>query len=234
MDHPILEQIKRFPKAAKAFGQMFAGVDEKFLDNSTLTVVKKGKRFITVGEKIDSLWVLLSGQVKVVDEHLSGDVYVFTRFYDLEVFGEMEGIAGLKSFQASLIAEKDCVFLNLPLEAYINFLKANPDILFERSRKIVKRTLDEARDNRIYLRMEAIDRVQLYFINQYRNHSQADKCVLQVTREQIANETGYSVKTINRTIQRLRDQGLLQTLGHRIIIGKDQYLSMMEEVEKLK
>lgn len=234
MDHPILEQIKKFPKAAKSFGQMFANVDEKFLDKSTLTVVKKGKRFITVEEKIDSLWVLLSGQVKVLDEHLSGDIYVFTRFYDLEIFGEMEGMAGLKNFQASLITETDSVFLNLPLETYISFLKENPDILYERTRRIVKRTLDEARNNRIYLRMEAIDRVQLYFINQYRNHRQADKCVLQATREEIANETGYSVKTINRTIQRLRDQGLLQILGHRIIIEKEQYLSMMEEVEKLK
>lgn len=232
MEHKLLKELSKFPEAKKNFLQMFSYASEKFLDNARIVKIKEGMRFVTAGEKIELVWILLKGQVKVVDEHISGDIYIFTKFNALEVFGEREGVGEVENFHASLVADTDCLFLTIPLNLYIEFLKENPEIFYNRVKKILRHTLDEGRENRIYLRMKAIDRLKLYFIKQYKNYAVKNLCELNITRQQIANETGYSVKTINRNVKSLDEENFLDIKGQRILISKNQYDAMVKSVEK--
>ena len=51
------------------------------------------------------------------------------------------------------------------------------------------------------------------------------------TRQQISDETGYSVKTVNRVIKKLKEQELLTVVGQRIVINKTQYGKMLESID---
>src|SRR5690554_5434430 len=64
-----------------------------------LVKMKADTRFISSNSHCDEIWILLDGRVKAIEEHLSGDVYVFTEFQAPELFGEMEGLSGLSLYK---------------------------------------------------------------------------------------------------------------------------------------
>lgn len=232
IEHPILEKIARFPMAQKFFEQTFENASRVFFDNCNVVTIKEDTKFVTAEENIDTIWILLLGQVKVLEEYVSGDEYIFTRFDALEVFGEMEGLAGIQKFRASLITETDCVFVTVPLSIYLTLLKKNNEILYKRTQSILNYVLKEGRNNRIYLKLSAEDRVKLYLKQHYDLENVDGKSIFKITRQQIANETRYSVKTINRVIKKLRDQGLLEVSGQKLVMTENQYICLLKSLEE--
>ena len=85
----------------------------------------------------------------------------------------------------------------------------------------------------MYLMLEGIDRIKLYFIQHYELSVKGDICILKITRQQIAEETGLSVRTVNRVIKKLKEQDLLKVKKQKIIITEKQYNSMVESVDEI-
>lgn len=232
MEHMIFEEIAKFPGAEKKyFEQLVQPASEIFLDSCNIVTIHEGKRFITAEENIDIVWILLLGQVRALEEYVSGDVYMFTKFHAPEVFGEMEMIAEIPRFRASLIAETDCVFVTVPISIYLQLLKNNSEILYSRIQIVLNRMFDEGRDNRTYLMLNGKDRIKLYFIQHYKLSESKGICMLKNTRKQIADETGYSERTVNRAIKRLSEQNFVKVVGQKIIITEIQYTSMLKSIE---
>lgn len=230
--HNLIKELLSIPNIKLMELEELMGKDfENALDYSQITRIKEGTRFIVVDELITTIWILLSGEVKALEEYSTGDIYTFKKFKASEIFGEMELLADVNKFRATLISETDCVFLNIPADVYKDFLKSNSEYLYKRTNNILKRVLDEQRYLRTFLMIKSLDRVKIYFTQHYELYSKKDKCILRITRQQIAEETGYSVKTINRAIRELDEARLLTVEGQRIIITKSQYEKMYEGVE---
>lgn len=232
--HPIFEKVKETPKANyEYFNKLFSKASDSALDSINITKVPKEKRFITAEDEMDRILILLSGKVKAIEEHLSGDIYVFSRFDAPEIFGEMEMLAGIKEFRASLVAETASVLVDLPVNIYAQLLIDNLDLFIERVKVVVRRSCDDERENRFYLRLKAIDRVKVFFLHAYEQNQVAGLCTLRTTRQEIADETGYSVKTINRTIKELVETNLIKTVGQKIKINKEQYFKLLDNLERI-
>jgi len=230
--HEILKEILEYSDIrVDAFEELFNDDNLDLLDDCQVVTLQAGERFISSDEKIDTIWILLSGLVKALEEFSTGDVYAFTKFPAPEVFGEMEALADIPNFRATLITESKCVFITMPVDVYKNFLENNSKYLYKRTHIILKRVLDEQKHLRTFLMIKSIDRIKIYLVQNYRLYAKDDFCILKMTRQQIAEETGYAVKTVNRVIKRLEKQGLLTVEGHRIIITKPQYEKMYESVE---
>lgn len=95
-----------------------------------LVTVEPERRFVTADDPVECIWILLQGKVKAKEEYPSGDVYVFRKFTAPEVFGEMEALADLATFRATLVSETKCTFLVLPVPVYVEILKSNPRYLY--------------------------------------------------------------------------------------------------------
>ena len=190
-------------------------------------------QFVTIQEDINTIWILLSGKVKALEEYSTGKIYIFQKFSAPEVFGEMEALSDIPYFRASLITETKCVFITVPVSVYLDFLRNHSEYLYKRTKVILKRVLDAERDNMMYLMLEGIDRIKLYFIQHYELSVKGDICILKITRQQIAEETGLSVRTVNRVIKKLKEQDLLKVKKQKIIITEKQYNSMVESVDEI-
>jgi CRP/FNR family cyclic AMP-dependent transcriptional regulator len=66
----------------------------------------------------------------------------------------------------------------------------------------------------------------------YRKHAKNKTCTMQIKRQQIAEETGFSTKTVNRSIRKLSDNGLVTIDGRKIIISERQYNQLLELIDK--
>lgn len=216
------------------FEELFDPAYKKYLKDYRVNNLKSGVRFVVSGEKIDKVWILLSGGVKALEEYNSGERYIFKKFQAPEVFGEMETMADMDKFNATLITDSDCIFLNIPGHIYKDILKRDLKYLYKRNNNILKRVLDEKKYLRAYLMTDSIDRLKIYLSDSCKfDEKTSPACTLKITRQQISEELGYSIQTINRGIKRLEGDSLLQVKGQRIIISQDQYKKMHESIKSL-
>lgn len=231
MEHQIFEKISKY-EGASFFKEIFQGASKAFLDSCSIESVSKDVRFITAEEKADKVWFLLSGEVKVVEEYITGDIYVFKTSRAPEFFGEMEAIPDIPAYRTSLITAADCVFINIPSTIYIQCLKNNPEILFERTKSITKSVFSEIKVNHAFLMLSAMDRIKIYIAQHYQVSNIDRRCILTNTRQQIADETGFSIKTVNRIIKKLSEQRLINISGHKLIISEDQYKFILKDIDE--
>lgn len=212
---------------------LLQGERQSLPDNCRFVTLESERRFISAEDPVESIWILLQGKVKAKEEYPSGDVYVFRKFRAPEVFGEMEVLADLPTFRATLVSECTCAFLVLPVSVYVDVLRNNPRYLYKRTKYLIKSVLDVQKNHRLYMRLQAADRVMLYFLQYYRIHASGGQCTLQVTRQQLADETGYSVKTVNRVIKELKESNLIRQQGHSIVIDQNQYLNLLASLDDI-
>lgn len=230
----ILEKIRRIPNVQiQDLETLLCEEQMKMLNKSKLVILAPEQRFVVVDENIKSIWVLLSGEVKALEELYTGDIFAFNKFHAPEIFGEMELLSDIERFKATLTTHTQCAFLVIPTEYYGEFLKNNSNFLYKRTKVILKRYFEDQKRLRTFLMIKAIDRIKIYLTSQYEHNAAHDKCVLRITRQQISEEIGYAIKTVNRTIKDLENKNLLHVEGQKIIISKEQYAEMRKSVENL-
>ena len=123
------------------------------------------------------------------------------------------------------------MLVELPVDTLLQATKNNQDLFLKRVEVVVKRSNNDERDNRFYLRLKAIDRIKLFFRYAYEQNQVDDLCTLRITRQEMADETGYSVKTVNRVVKELSESDLIKIIGQRIQINKKQYLRILDDLE---
>ena len=232
----ILYEIHKLPtKVRTYFEPLFQSDSHTFLKTCKIVTIKTNVRFVSTGEVVDKIWICISGSVKVMEEFKSGETYIFTQFSAPEIYGEMEMLAGIPLYRSSLVAATDCVFIVGPATAYVSWIKRDANALYERTQFLAKRVMEEGRSNRAYLLLDGTERIKIYFTDYYTCSEDEPICVLRNTRQQISDETGYSVKTVSRVIKKLSGQGFLTVEGQRIIMTNKQYKKMLESIdEKVK
>lgn len=228
----LFDAIESAPEPQKTyFMQLFKDIP-KSNSSCRLAEIKANTKFISANEPCHSLWILIEGRVRATEEQISGEVYVFTEFQAPELFGEMEGLAGISYFRVSLETVSDCKFIVLPMNSYLNWIQHDAEALFLRTRAILSRTLEETRDNHTYLFLDGLSRLILHFTQYYRKFATNDICIMQIKRQQIADATGFSTKTVNRSIKKLSENGLISVVGRKIIISNNQYQQLLDLVDK--
>lgn len=227
----LIEAIDKAPEPQKTYlQQLFKHIP---ISNRSCRIVelKANTKFISANEPCNEVWILVEGHVRATEEQISGDVYVFTEFQAPEFFGEMEGIGGVTSFRVTLMTITDCKFLIMPMISYLNWIRNDSEALFLRVRAMTRRTLEESKNNHTYLFLDGINRLMVYMTQCYRKYEDNKICMMQIKRQQIADETGYSVKTINRSIKKLAESGLVTLEGRTIIISERQYEQLVQLID---
>lgn len=235
MSRLLMETMSQVPGSEKEyFYDLFK--ESSFGQVSRLQPFKleKDKQIVESHKDIDKIWILLYGSVKAIDEYATGDKYIFKSFHAPEVFGEMEILAGIEKYRASLVTETDCYFITLSSEKYLEQLEDNLEYVLKRVKSISESKLNEERIYRAYLRVQGIDRLKLYMVKVYEFNKSSGEFVLNKSRQEIADETGYSIRTVNRIIKQLKEEEFISGVGNKIKISKDQYSRMLETIDKDK
>lgn len=206
-------------------------LSEKLLANATLQSVRMENEVVAMGEEITHVNFLVHGAVWAREDFRTGDKLYFNRFRSPEIFGEMELLAGEKNYTATLIAETRCEFIQIPIEDYKAYLVENPDFLYHRCHLILKRVLKEQALSRMHTVMNATDRMKALLVYYYEEAYGDTVKELRITRQQLADETGFAVKTINRSIKQLEEEGFLEIVGHRMRISDEQIEAMNKSIE---
>ena len=198
----------------------------------TLIDIEADRTFIKAGTDCTHIFVILSGKVTGVEWPMHERPYSFKDFGPGDFFGEIECFAGLPQYRISIVASTKCRVLSIPADAYMDWMRMDVDALFLRTQENMRRLITQTAEARKYLFMEGKDRLMVHLIRKFEQRIPTPQLLeLKQTRAQISDEIGFSVKTLERSIQKLEELDLIRVQRGKIIITQDGYRRMKDHIE---
>jgi len=178
----------------------------------------KNTIILNEGDQTDSLYIILSGRVKVFLANEEGKEIVLDTQGPGEYFGEMVLDEGPRS--ASVMTLEPCRFQLIPKDDVKALLQSHPDFAMHLVRKLIYRgrVLTE------HVKSLALQNVYGRFAKLLNELAvpQDGKRVLQekLSQQEMANRVGASLEMINRIVKDLTTGGYISVDGQRIVIHK--------------
>ena len=137
----------------------------------------------------------------------------------------------MTEYRIGVVAVKKCRVAVIPVSYYMEWLKTDVDALYLRTKENMRRLISQTADARKYLFIEGRERLIMHLIRKY-EQKRALKSVLELKqgREQLSEEIGFSIKTLNRNIKKLQEMGFICLKKGKIIITEEGYRGMKRHI----
>ena len=227
-----MDIFKEMPLKTQTYMEMlFQNCTEEVKYYMRLMDVAKGTTLIEAGEKCNQIYIILSGKVSGIEWPMKGRPYYFKDYGPGDFFGEIEFFADLSNYRISVVTITPCRVLLIPSAIYIEWLKNDIEALYSRMKVNMRRLISQTADARKYLFIEGRERLMMHLIRKY-EQAQPVSHTLEIRQsgDQLSEEIGFSIKTLNRNIKKLRDDNLIQLEKGKMIITKEGYLQMKQHI----
>lgn len=202
-------------------------VSISILEEFDIVSMKGGTTFIYEGTDVQKIFILVEGRVKATDQYLDGVNYEYMWFKPIKVFGVMELLLELKCYKSTLTTTMDSRFLVLSRSVYEKWLDYDDNMLRIEARNMGAYLLAQAKMARAFLFLEGKQRVLVFIMSTMNLNGEAN--AMHLSRQKIADNTGLSVRTVNRVIKELTAKGYFCCQGMKILANKEQKERMEQE-----
>ena len=228
--------IDNFPNIPKENKEYFLNyiktAPENMLKNLKVKKLPKDTIFIRENESVDNIYILLDGVVRAVDYRMHGISYEFMRFYPVKMLGAMAIVLDIEKYCTTLITETSCTILVCPAKEFSNWILNDLNAIKMEMKTIGTYLLEEDRQNRLFLFLQGRDRLFVLLMQYYEKYSKNDRCLVKLTRLELSDRTGISIRTINRSIRKMQEEGLINKENSKILITKKQYEKMLNYISE--
>ncbi|MDK2807876.1 MAG: family transcriptional regulator, cyclic receptor protein [Clostridiales bacterium] len=222
----VLSNLEGHPKLVLA--ELFRNAPVWLLEACKVVKMDKNEVFIREKDKVNKVYILTKGVVKASDFRIFGIVYDFCQYDAIEILGGMEMFLDCDTYRTTLITKTPCEFIVLDIEVFRKWMLQDNNALWMHSKTVIRYLLEETRKERAFLFLQGIDRVYLLFEHLYEQNAVDGRCHVKLTRQQISDETGLSIKTINRALKQMMEENLVEIQGSKLTITESQFREMKE------
>jgi len=184
----------------------------------------KGNIIINEGDKIDNIYIIHKGKIKVYKINLDGKEQILYILKDGDTFGEN---SIFKEQKATFYAEAidDVKLCLLSREDFIRIISRNPEIALKIMNYLLERlqnieslvkdiTTEDVKTRLLSMILRLADKEGI-------KSSDGIKLKFYLSREDIANLLGTTRETISRKLHELEDDGMIKFLSNKEILLKD-------------
>lgn len=228
----LMDVFKELPLKKQTYMEMlFQNCTEEVKYYMRVMEVAEDETLIEAGEKCSNIYIILSGKVTGIEWPMHEKPYYFKDYGPGDFFGEIEYFAGLSNYRIGVVTVTKCRVLLIPTSYYMEWLRNDVDALFLRTKENMRRLISQTADARKYLFIEGRERLMMHLMRKYEQKQPVKKVLeLRQSREQLSEEIGFSVKTLNRNIKKLKDSNLIDIQKGKIVITEEGYLQMKEHM----
>lgn len=205
------------------FGAMSEDEIAELLRRARLLVVPPRHTLFHAGEPGDSLYVLLSGKVKVSLLSVDGKEVILSLLGDGDVFGEMSLLDGLPR-SATVTSLEDCRLLAIGRQDFVQFLKRHADVTLNLLAALSKRLrcTNNLVENLSFYHLPS--RLARLLMDLGQRHGKAGpagvEIGLRLSQEELGNLVGASRESVNKQLRAWAESGLLEYQQGIIVIKK--------------
>ncbi len=187
--------------------KLIDSIPPEYLNASERISFSTGAYITSPNEPVKCFYILLSGSAKLVYEGPKGEHLILDLYHAGDFFGEME-IIGLKTVDRAIIALTPCEAFRFSKRQFFDLWDGASTfshlILYVLSDRLLR-----AGDDRVYAEQTVL-REKVFRIIQ--NNINARGCFL-YTKNILAEMSGISIRSLNRTLKELADSGLIVQSG---------------------
>lgn len=198
-------------------------------------VIKKYPSNSIIQRKNDDLTsfsIICKGEVKVINEFDNGNLYIIEKNNAIDFIGEVTALAGQKNTSVTIEAITDCVVIQISLEDFFEWIKSDNNFLLMISKRVANKLYNSSYTKGVELFYPAIHLMLDLLINSVKKDVKSKRKIrIDLTREQISEKLGVTIRTINRTIKRLKDENLITINKGKIQIDNIQYEQLVTAFE---
>jgi CRP-like cAMP-binding protein len=182
---------------------------------SRLRVFRRGQVVFTRGDPSDTLFVVISGRVKVVVRSADGGELTLTIIQPGGVFGEL-GVADGGPRSADADALDECQLLLIPLETVQSICAWEPSVVqaLLNSTTVTLRRLTEAASDLVFLDLPR--RVAKILLSLPRGGDDVIRPAL--SQEELAHQAGGTRQSINATLRGFERRGWIEVHDRAVTI----------------
>lgn len=217
------EEVKSFIKEIPSY------IEAKY----KVVSFKKSDIITFKGYNIEKIYISLEGKMQVKNEFANGFIYSFAEVESISYIGAMEIMAEESIYSSTLEATTDCIMLEIEVDDFIKWIREDHiltlKVLKFVSRDMHKQSLKKGEG----LAYPAIYSLISYFKSVYEDNK-SKVLNLQESREEIGSKLGFSIRTINRNIKLLKDEGLITVNRKMISISEEQFNKLLYKLNSIK
>ena len=222
----VLEAEKR-----DYLNRLFSNAPLWLIQSMNIRKYDKDKVFIFEDEPVDFVYILYDGIVRAVDHRIFGMEYDYIRFQGIKIFGSMEILLDIDAYRTTLSTVTPCSLFVMKKEDFRRWIEKDINALLMETKSMGTYMLEQSRKERIFLFLNGMDRLMIIFMEYYDNHQDSSgKAVLKLTRQELSDVSGMSVKTINRSVKKMEEEQFIGRDGNKIIVTKKQYNEMKDYI----
>lgn len=191
-----------------------------FFNNYRLRRYAKGQVLILNGDEAEYVYHLISGQVKQYDVTYRGEEIILNVFKPPAFFPMSLAI---NKTENSYIyeAETDIEVRQAPAEEVVEFIKNNPDVMYDLLSRVYRGTDGLIGRMAHLMASSAKSRLIYELIIGARRYgtTQADgSCLLSINEKDLGARAGLTRETVSREMSKLKKDGLIDLQGRSIVI----------------
>lgn len=231
----ILEMTKTLsPGAQDYISKLFQDAPLWLFDNISIMNLEKNKVFILENTPVNKVYFLVEGSVKAVENRIYGKEYDYMHFTPVKIFGSMEILLDIMEYKTSLVSVTPCIFLVMQQDRFREWIQKDINALLMETKSMGSYLLEQSRKERNFLFLSGKDRLFLVFMDLYEYQIMEQKrCIINMTRQELSDCSGLSVKTINRAVKKMEEEGFIGRSGSKILISSEQFMKMQDYIKNL-
>lgn len=216
----ILEMLEK-EADSKAF---LSKIPKELREKAELITVPQGEAIAKKHEKIRYVYVLLKGQIKVVNNMPDGNSFSWLIMEPCTFIANLEMLTESETILSQVDATKECVLMRIDAALFQLFLRRDVDFLWLVSNDCAKKALRISYDISHVAYKSGTEKVIRYLLKEIDQHPPGvgREAVLEKTRAVMATEIGMSVKTVNRSLARLEEEGRISIRSGKVAVSNRQ------------
>lgn len=193
---------------------------------------KKNSIVIMKDEPAEYAYFILEGNLALQNEYADGNIYKFSDLGKGVIISDLEVLSGKYKNAATAIAKEDTWLLRVGLNEFERELRTNLDFLYYVASHMAQKMYESSYERGVYLFKPGVSLITNYLIKYAEEEGFSEGNVkIKKKRQEIADEIGISIRTVNRAVSELKEEGIVSIVKGKIILSKNQYALLLDKAE---
>lgn len=222
------ELIRAYPDVATYFEHM----PEELKTRYTIKTFPPGTIIHQKDYPLDYFGIVCSGDHRVINEFENGNVFMIEKNEAIDFVGEVAILAEKERTSVSIETLTECVVFMISREDFEAWIAQDIHLLRLIAHKVAYKLYRSSYNRGARLFYPPTFLLLDYMLKYAAGHKieENGEVVLKKTREGIREELGMTVKTINRTITKLKEDGMIDTRKGKVVMSLEQYEKARKQI----
>lgn len=178
------------------------------------------------GEKIEKIYILFSGRLKVLNIFEDGHVYEIAQNTSISFLGEQAVLSKNEYYSVTLKAVTPCVLITLTINNFRKWIKEDIDLSLYLLKELADRLYGNALESGKNSYFSSKKLIINYFIKLYENNCSKNTITLKETQQELSEKIGVSLRSFSRVVSYLKKENCISVIKKKITISYKQYQNL--------